>query len=214
MVQSNSVSVANSNDWFDVAGSDGVTNLSCTINPALTNVFYRMRSQSSADFASDPLAPGAALNIDSVWSGDVVGFALVTLKNLQVAGYYNSNRYMTVAARNLDSTQWYYLTTSNRWGGWDAHNYIALGVDPTGHLHLTGDYHNQPLVYFRFRQPLTNAAQLQDPGFMPQVSPLWNPATNRTRPIRHFLRARTRSSSFRIAAITAPARRSVVSPEI
>jgi hypothetical protein len=30
------------------------------------------------------------------------------------------------------------------------------------------------MVYFRSTQPLTNAAQLQIPGFMPQVSPLWN----------------------------------------
>lgn len=41
--QSNSVSVASSNSWFDVPGSPGATSLSVPINPALTNVFYRLR---------------------------------------------------------------------------------------------------------------------------------------------------------------------------
>jgi len=41
--QSNSVSLADTNYWFDIAGSDSATNLSITINPALTNVFYRLR---------------------------------------------------------------------------------------------------------------------------------------------------------------------------
>lgn len=41
--QSNSVDLANTNDWFDVPGSQNVTNLVITINPAVTNVFYRLR---------------------------------------------------------------------------------------------------------------------------------------------------------------------------
>jgi hypothetical protein len=41
--QSNSVSLVNTNYWFDVPGSQLVTNLSITINPSLTNVFYRLR---------------------------------------------------------------------------------------------------------------------------------------------------------------------------
>jgi autotransporter-associated beta strand protein len=41
--QSNSVSVAAPAMWFDIAGSDAVTNLNITINPGLSNVFYRLR---------------------------------------------------------------------------------------------------------------------------------------------------------------------------
>ncbi|HXI71765.1 MAG TPA: LamG-like jellyroll fold domain-containing protein [Verrucomicrobiae bacterium] len=41
--QSNSVSLANTNFWFDIAGSQSVTNLNITLNPGLTNVFYRLR---------------------------------------------------------------------------------------------------------------------------------------------------------------------------
>ncbi|HAO77902.1 MAG TPA: hypothetical protein DCQ92_02790, partial [Verrucomicrobia subdivision 3 bacterium] len=43
IAQSNSVSLANSNFWFDIAGSQSVTNLNVTMNLAQTNVFYRLR---------------------------------------------------------------------------------------------------------------------------------------------------------------------------
>lgn len=43
LAQSNSVSVADANAWFDITGSDSVTNLAITINPSLPNVFYRLR---------------------------------------------------------------------------------------------------------------------------------------------------------------------------
>jgi fibronectin-binding autotransporter adhesin len=42
-VQSNSVSVANTAFWFDIAGTDSMTNLTIIPNPAFTNVFYRLR---------------------------------------------------------------------------------------------------------------------------------------------------------------------------
>lgn len=43
IVQSNSVSVADSGSWFDIANSQTGTNLNITINPGLLNVFYRLR---------------------------------------------------------------------------------------------------------------------------------------------------------------------------
>jgi autotransporter-associated beta strand protein len=41
--QSNSVSVADANHWFDIAGSEATTNLSLLIDPAMTSTFYRLR---------------------------------------------------------------------------------------------------------------------------------------------------------------------------
>ena len=41
--QSNSASLANTNYWFDISGSDSVTGLTNTINPSVTNMFYRLR---------------------------------------------------------------------------------------------------------------------------------------------------------------------------
>ena len=42
--QSNSVSLANTNFWFDIPGSQLVTNMVISISPAQTNVFYRLRN--------------------------------------------------------------------------------------------------------------------------------------------------------------------------
>jgi hypothetical protein len=33
--------------------------------------------------------------------------------------------------------------------GWDSHNYIALGIDSARHLHVVGNLHCHPLLYFR-----------------------------------------------------------------
>jgi autotransporter-associated beta strand protein len=43
IAQSNSVALANTNYWFDIAGSASVTSLTNTINLNMTNVFYRLR---------------------------------------------------------------------------------------------------------------------------------------------------------------------------
>ena len=43
VAQSNAVSVANTNFWFDIAGSGSSTNLSISIDPLLPQVFYRLR---------------------------------------------------------------------------------------------------------------------------------------------------------------------------
>jgi autotransporter-associated beta strand protein len=41
-LQTNSVDLANTNDWFPYPGSASVTNVNITINPAQTNVFFRL----------------------------------------------------------------------------------------------------------------------------------------------------------------------------
>jgi autotransporter-associated beta strand protein len=43
LLQSNSVSLANTNFWFNVPGSDTTNLINISLNPAQTNVFYRMK---------------------------------------------------------------------------------------------------------------------------------------------------------------------------
>ncbi len=43
VAQSNSVNVANPSYWFNIPGSETVTNLNIPISPAMPNVFYRLR---------------------------------------------------------------------------------------------------------------------------------------------------------------------------
>jgi len=88
------------------------------------------------------------LDVADVWSGHPVGFALVTTATRQYVAYYDTNRDMIVAQRALTSDTW---TTSRlpTTVGWDSHNYIAMDLDSAGFIHVSGNMHAVPLVYFR-----------------------------------------------------------------
>ena len=176
LAQFNSAGLANPDAWLDIPGSEAVTSLSFPLDPDLPKEFYRLRSPDTTDFTRDPLVKGTGLALDTVWSGVLVGFAFLTLSDVQVAAYYNPDRKLVVAARNLSSTNWFYQTTAETYAGWDGHNYIALSADPLGHVHVSANMHRVPMNYYRSAQAVTNAAQFQTPGFVQRLSPLWNPA--------------------------------------
>src|SRR5262249_36508496 len=81
-----------------------------------------------------------------------VGFSLLRNGNHQYAAYYDPNRRLIVAGRTLDSAKWDSVALPEQLG-WDSHNSIAMGVDQSGCLHLSGNMHVTPLVYFRTRLP-------------------------------------------------------------
>jgi len=60
---------------------------------------------------------------------------------------------MTVAARRLGEKRWT-LAKLDSTLGWDSHNYVTMAIDRTGCLHVCGNMHVAPLVYFRSEQPL------------------------------------------------------------
>jgi hypothetical protein len=93
-----------------------------------------------------------ALDIAPVWAGHPVSFCLLTAGGRQYAAYYDAERRMTVAARALDSEKWEHRVLPSR-AGWDSHNYITMAVDAGGHLHLSGNMHCVPLLYFRTAKP-------------------------------------------------------------
>jgi len=88
------------------------------------------------------------LDVAEVWSGHPVRFALVTSEAHQYAAFYAANRALTVAARELGDDTWstFELPTQV---GWDSHNHIAMALDERGHLHVSGNMHDVPLIYFR-----------------------------------------------------------------
>lgn len=90
--------------------------------------------------------------LDQVWSGHPVGFALLTEAPHQFVAYYDSSRAMVVKHRQLGSDQWDKKVLSET-TGWDSHNYIALALDSKGHLHVSGNMHVDPLVYFQAGRP-------------------------------------------------------------
>ena len=103
------------------------------------------------------------IEIDKVWAGHPVGFCLLTKENRQYIAYYNANRNMVVGQRNLneDNFELYLLPPTKREeaGGtstvldWDSHNFVTLGIDKEGFIHLSGNVHVNPLTYFRSEKP-------------------------------------------------------------
>ena len=103
------------------------------------------------------------IKIDSVWAGHPVGFCLYTLGNRQYIAYYNAERRTVVGQRNLadEKFELHVLTATTRETaggtstvvGWDSHNFLTLGVDKEGFIHLSGNVHVNPLTYFRSKKP-------------------------------------------------------------
>ncbi len=91
-------------------------------------------------------------DISTVVSEFPVGFCLLTEGQQQYAAYFDADRNMTVASRQLRSDQWQYKVLPSR-VKWDSHNYITMAVDSDGHLHVSGNMHNVPLIYFRTEKP-------------------------------------------------------------
>ena len=92
------------------------------------------------------------LEVDSVWVANKVSFDLHTVDDLQFVAYYDKNRMMTVASRKLGSTYWERKTLPSQLM-WDSHNYVAMGIDEKGYLHVSGNMHTHPLNYFRSSNP-------------------------------------------------------------
>lgn len=106
-----------------------------------------------------PPAAGVAMDrppvlsaIDRVWAGQTSRFALAVTDTMIFVAYYDANRQMTVASRPRRGIEWVYHKVDS-WLGWDSHNYIALAVDAAGQLHVAGNMHADPLVYYRTRVP-------------------------------------------------------------
>ncbi|GMU22062.1 MAG: hypothetical protein AMXMBFR13_21500 [Phycisphaerae bacterium] len=93
-----------------------------------------------------------SMEVERVWAGHPVGFCLLTHGQRQYVAYYDEQRRMTVAARDLSGDRWERVRLPSR-VGWDSHNSIVMAVDDAGDLHLAGNMHGVPLVYFRTRRP-------------------------------------------------------------
>lgn len=100
----------------------------------------------------DVAAKIEAIPIATVWAGHPGGFSLLTHGSWQYVAFYDESRRMCVAQRKLGETKWS-ITKLPSSVGWDSHNYIRMALDRDGCLHVSGNMHVQPLVYFRSRVP-------------------------------------------------------------
>jgi len=99
---------------------------------------------------ADASAVAEVSDVARVWAGHPVGFCLLTAGDVQYVAFYDTERRMTVAYRALDSLRWRFKTLPET-VGWDSHNSVTMALDSTGHLHVSGNMHVHPLVYFRTR---------------------------------------------------------------
>jgi len=91
-------------------------------------------------------------NIGYVPSGFPVGFALTTCGNRQYVAFYDSTHAITVACRSLNSQKWDFQKLDSK-VAWDSHNYLSLAIDKLGYIHLSGNMHSGPLIYFKSSEP-------------------------------------------------------------
>ncbi len=92
------------------------------------------------------------LYVDDVPSWFPVGFSLLTHGDRQYVAYYDDEHRMTVAARSLGREEWRKVELPSK-VGWDSHNYVTMAMDAAGRLHLAGNMHCVPLIYFRTKEP-------------------------------------------------------------
>ena len=102
--------------------------------------------------------------IAKVWSGHPVGFSLLTHKDRQFIGFYDVDRVMTIGMRTLDADDWIFQKLDTK-VGWDSHNYITMAVDSADVLHVSGNMHGVPLIYFRAEKPM-DVASLKRAGMV------------------------------------------------
>ena len=90
--------------------------------------------------------------VASAWSGHSVGYCLLTEGEHQYVAYYDEEQYMTVAMRKLNDTHWVFNKLDQQ-VNWDSHHYITMSIDRTSRLHVSGNMHSDPLVYYRTSEP-------------------------------------------------------------
>lgn len=118
-----------------------------------------IRAELKPDRVSVSIGEEKSTDVGSACSWVSVGFCLLTHAPFQFVAYYDAERRMTVAQRRLDEKKWK-LTRLDSTLGWDSHNYVTLSLDRDAHLHVSGNMHGVPLVYFRSERPL-DASSLQ-----------------------------------------------------
>lgn len=103
-------------------------------------------------FSGPVLAGPDSLLVDEVWAGHPVGFDIHTAEKHQYVCYYDKERNLVIAQRTLGSKAWKKKVLPTRIG-WDSHNYVKMAIDKEGYIHVSGNMHNVPLIYFRSEKP-------------------------------------------------------------
>ena len=91
-------------------------------------------------------------DISDVWNGAPVGFAFLSRPDAVYIAFYSHDRTATIGRRARDSERWTFKKLPTQ-VGWDSHNYLAMAFDNSDRLHVSGNMHARPLIYFRASEP-------------------------------------------------------------
>ncbi len=119
----------------------------------------------AAAAATGAPAVEAVLDVAPVWAGHPVGFCLLTHPPRQFVAYYDAERWMTVASRDLGEETWHFTRLDARIG-WDSHNYITMHLDDERLLHVSGNMHVSRLNYWRSETPFDAATLVRVPAMV------------------------------------------------
>ena len=111
-----------------------------------------MFAASPSPAAEAPWRVAEQIDVDTVPSAFPVGFSILTRGQRQYVAYYDAKHQMTVGARTLGQREWQLVKLDSK-VGWDSHNGVTMAFDTAGQLHLSGNMHCVPLVYFRTDKP-------------------------------------------------------------
>ena len=105
----------------------------------------------------------SSLLVATVWAGHPVSFDLLTHGDMQFIAFYDADRKITVGMRKLDEDIWTFAQPKGVWLekrgrlsseiGWDSHNSLTMAIDDADYIHLCGNMHVDPLIYFRTTRP-------------------------------------------------------------
>ncbi len=96
--------------------------------------------------------PEEGVQISKVESAFPVGYSMIEKNNRLYMAYYDSIHQMTLAIFDLKTGLCEYEILPSKIG-WDTHNYVTIAFDKEGFLHVSGNMHAVPLVYFRSTEP-------------------------------------------------------------
>ncbi|MGL4593983.1 MAG: BNR repeat-containing protein [Thermoguttaceae bacterium] len=112
---------------------------------------------------SDCLVAKTEEDVHLVWAGHPVGFAMIHNEGALYIAFYDENRNMTLGKKQIADVSGKPLSAEKQiWEfhkldsklGWDSHNYITIQFDKENFLHVSGNMHGVPLLYFRAEKPL------------------------------------------------------------
>ncbi|MBR5758087.1 MAG: BNR repeat-containing protein [Thermoguttaceae bacterium] len=81
-----------------------------------------------------------------------IGFTFVPRQDAMYVGFYSYDHTMTIGRRAYDAERWELKKLPTKISS-DSHNYIAMTFDSDDVLHVSGNMHASPLIYFRAKKP-------------------------------------------------------------